>query len=122
MKGAKYNVATHPEAPRFCIVEGRSAKIWKNPASTNPYPRNSPEWRCWRWGHTLPLTNVSRGTVSGDVRGALYSESELWFLKWAGDNLTAVEIAGILNRSHQAVRCKLHRMRREKQACTIEGT
>ena len=112
MTGAVYDTAVHPWAPSFCIVRGMTDRMAGAGLRDNPFPKASPEARCWRQGHS-PVSREAVSRRSRDPRGERWPEADEALLAFAGDDLDQVTLAAMLGVSHQAVRCKLHRMRKE---------
>ena len=111
MSGRVYDTARAPYAPRFCMVQGLTARRLGKGLSANPYPKGSPEWRCWRQGHSP----VSRETVSrpgNDERGDRWPAADEALLAFAAGDLDGATLAAMVGVSHQALRCKLARMRK----------
>lgn len=99
----------------FCVLQGLIARHAGKGASANPYRKGSPEARCWRHGHNP----VSRETVprrSHDARGEIWPEADEALVAFAAGDLADKDIAAIIGVTHQAVRGKRHRMRKEARA------
>ena len=102
----------------FAVLAGVMARATGLAAGECPYPAGSPQARCWAYGWATrdrADETVSRETVvkqrarkAGKQPG--WSASDLAVLAICGDMRDA-DLAAILGRSHQAVRCKLTRLR-----------
>ena len=115
MSGAVYDLARHPWAPSFCVVRGMADRLAGKRLKDNPFPKASPEARCWRQGHS-PVSREAVSRRSHDARGDRWPEADEALLAFAAEDLDRGTLAAILGVSPQAVRCKLHRMRKGRAA------
>lgn len=109
----------------FVMVQGVMARLTGRRLADCPWPRGSARAMCWRWGfktreNILPpkrRRNISRETNPGRGRArvgnrGVYSEVEKAVLRLCDGNVVDHEIAAMLGRPHQGVRCKLTRLRK----------
>ncbi|MCG8595649.1 MAG: sigma-70 region 4 domain-containing protein [Kiloniellales bacterium] len=125
MTGAVYDTAVQAWAPSFCCLQGVVARRRKERAQDNPYPKGSPEARCWQYGYET-MTRRTRAAASREavssgfpgpgrgrsVRGLRgdWSQEDLALLNFAAEDLPYSVIGDMLGRSVQAVKNRLHRL------------
>ena len=140
MSGAVQDTATQGPAgawaPSFCCLQGLVARHLGQGLSDNPYPRLSPQARCWRHGYDSERRRrsaeraVTRGTLSGPwwLRGAgaapgrgraragdrsAWSARDIALLIFAHADLPRAAIAEMVGRSPTSVSCQLSRLRKD---------